>query len=68
VAELALDDVQWHALAREFEFERVRVAQVVWGEAPVAWSVLLLDQQRRADRRERVEALDVTVADAHAAV
>jgi hypothetical protein len=32
VPELALNDVQWHALAGEFE--SVRVAQLVGGEAP----------------------------------
>ena len=32
MAEFALDDVQRHALAREFE--GMRVAQLVWGEAP----------------------------------
>src|SRR5512144_3105032 len=32
VAELALDDDQWHAFARQFD--GVRVPELVWGEAP----------------------------------
>jgi hypothetical protein len=52
MSELALDDVQWDALAQEFE--RVLVAQLVWREAAAhaalggatAWRVRLTDAAR----------------------